>query len=56
MRADGTLLVSAPQGRGRDLNFFLAQSGFFADTISPATRDLEQVFLQLTNSHTGDIK
>ena len=56
MRADGALLVTAPQGRGRDLNFFLAQSGFFADTISPATRDLEQVFLQLTNSHTGDIK
>ncbi len=53
---DGAIIAPAPQGHGRDLNFFLGQSGFFADTLSPATRDLEQVFLQLTNSHTGDIK
>jgi ABC-type multidrug transport system ATPase subunit len=53
---EGTIITPVPQGRGRDLNLFLSQGGFVADTLAPATRDLEQVFLQLTNSHAGDVK
>ncbi len=53
---EGTIITPVPQGRGRNLNVFLGQAGFVADTLAPATRDLEQVFLQLTNSHAGDVK
>ena len=53
---EGMIITPTPQGRGRDLNLFLGQAGFVVDTLAPATRDLEQVFLQLTNSHAGDVK
>ena len=52
---DGAIITPVP-GRGRDLNAFLGQAGFVADTLAPATRDLEQIFLQLTNYHAGDVK
>ena len=51
----GTIITSAPDGRGRDLNLFLVNAGFVADSIAPATQDLEQVFLQLTNAQSGDV-
>lgn len=54
--AEGMIITRTPQGRGRDLNLFLGQAGFVVDTLAPATRDLEQVFLQLTNSRAGDVK
>src|SRR5205085_1769711 len=53
---DGTLVTPAPEGRGRDLNLFLINAGFAPDTLTPATQDLEQIFLQLTNGGSGDIK
>jgi ABC-type multidrug transport system ATPase subunit len=56
LSAEGTIITAVPQGRGRELNAFLSQASFVADTLAPVTRDLEQVFLQLTNSHAGDVK
>ncbi|MFL5629115.1 MAG: ABC transporter ATP-binding protein [Ktedonobacteraceae bacterium] len=54
--ANGALVTPAPQGRGRELNLFLANAGFVADTIAPSTQDLEQVFLRLTNTGTGEVQ
>src|SRR3954451_18395832 len=47
--SDGALITPAPGGRGKDLNLFLVNAGFAPDTLAPATQDLEQIFLQLTN-------
>ena len=52
----GNIITSAPQSRGRDLNLFLVQAGFVPETIAPATRDLEKVFLQLTSSEQTGVK
>ncbi|HLZ62837.1 MAG TPA: ATP-binding cassette domain-containing protein [Ktedonosporobacter sp.] len=49
----GDLITPAPNGRGRDLNLFLINAGFTPDSLAPATQDLEQVFLKLTNSVSG---
>lgn len=49
----GELITPAPNGRGRDLNIFLMNGGFVPDALTPATQDLEQVFLKLTNSVSG---
>ncbi len=54
--ASGALHTKAPQGRGRDLNLFLVNAGFIPETIVQSTEDLEQVFLRLTNTGTGDIQ
>jgi ABC-type multidrug transport system ATPase subunit len=53
---EGTLITPAPGGRGKDLNLFLVNAGFVPDTLTPATLDLEQIFLQLTNGGSGDSK
>ena len=45
---DGTVEVLSPTGRGRDLNRALMGAGFFADSLVPCERDLEEAFLQLT--------
>ncbi|HEY7419398.1 MAG TPA: hypothetical protein VH593_29725, partial [Ktedonobacteraceae bacterium] len=52
----GDLVVQAPGGRGRDLNLFLVNAGFVPESLSQATQDLEQVFLQLTGSSAGEIQ
>ena len=52
----GVLVTPAPQGRGRDLNLFLVNAGFAPDTIAQSTKDLEQVFLHLTNGGSGEIQ
>ncbi len=52
----GTIITPAPQDLGRDLNLFLVNAGFPPDSLTQTTRDLEQVFLQLTNSEAGDVK
>jgi ABC-2 type transport system ATP-binding protein len=52
----GALITAAPGQRGRDLNLFLVNAGFVPETISPSTQDLEQVFLELTNTGKGDIQ
>jgi ABC-2 type transport system ATP-binding protein len=52
----GQLITQSPDGRGRTLISFLASAGFVPDTVQPATRDLEQVFLSLTNTGSGEIR
>jgi ABC-type multidrug transport system ATPase subunit len=52
----GALITLAPEGRGRDLNLFLVNAGFAPDTLMQTTQDLEQVFLNLTNSGSGEIQ
>jgi ABC-2 type transport system ATP-binding protein len=56
LNTDGALITYAPEGRGRDLNLFLVKAGFAPDTITHTTQDLEQVFLRLTNSGSGEIQ
>jgi ABC-type multidrug transport system ATPase subunit len=53
---EGNLVAQAPGGRGRDLNLFLVNAGFVPESLSQATQDLEQVFLQLTGSSAGEIQ
>lgn len=52
----GALITAAPGNRGRELNLFLVQAGFAPDTITQATQDLEQVFLQLTGNGSGGVQ
>lgn len=53
---EGVLLTSAPEHSGRLLNLFLVEAGFVPETLERPSQDLEQVFLHLTNSGSGDIK
>jgi ABC-type multidrug transport system ATPase subunit len=57
-RLDGenALITRAPDNNGRMLNLFLSQAGFVPEMLERPTQDLEQVFLNLTNSGSGDIK
>ena len=54
--ARGALVTTAPGNRGRDLNLFLVDAGLAPETIAQSTQDLEQVFLELPNSGTGEIQ
>lgn len=54
--ANSMIITSTPDGRGRSLNLFLMNQGFVPDSIGQTTQDLEQVFLRLTNSGSGDVK
>lgn len=54
--AERALITQAPEGRGRDLNLFLVNAGFVPETIAHTTQDLEQVFLRLTNSGSGEVQ
>ena len=54
--SSGALVTLAPEGRGRNLNLFLVNEGFAPDMLTQTTQDLEQVFLSLTNSGTGEIQ
>jgi len=42
--SEGTLITSAPNDRGRDLNLFLVNAGFAPESLAPAIQDLEHVF------------
>lgn len=53
---NNTIITSTPDGYGRSLNLFLMNHGFVPDSIGQTTQDLEQVFLRLTNSGSGDVK
>ncbi|GCE26090.1 ABC transporter ATP-binding protein [Dictyobacter alpinus] len=55
INAEGALVTLAPDGLGRNLNLFLVQAGFVPDTLTPATKDLEKIFLELTHSDSGEI-
>lgn len=50
------LVTAAPEDSGRALNLFLSQAGFVPDLLERPAQDLEQVFLSLTHSGSGDIK
>ena len=54
--SNGALVTMAPNNRGRDLNLFLVNAGFTPDTLTQTRHDLEQVFLDLTNSASGEIQ
>ncbi len=54
MDEQGVLITAAPDGHGRDLNLFLVHAGFAPEAIAPQAQDLEQIFLRLTNSNSGD--
>lgn len=57
-RMDGpnALITSAPDNSGRALNLFLSQAGFVPEMLERPSQDLEQVFLNLTNANSGDVK
>lgn len=57
-RLDGehALITRAPENSGRALNLILSQAGFVPEMLERPTQDLEQVFLNLTNSGSGEIK
>ena len=56
LNTSGALVTPAPGGRGRDLTLFLVNAGFAPDSLTPETHDLEQVFLNLTNSANGETR
>ncbi|GAC1472623.1 MAG: ABC transporter ATP-binding protein [Candidatus Dormibacteraceae bacterium] len=45
---DGVLVTPAPEGRGRNLIQFLVESGHTPDSVSERQKDLEDIFLSLT--------
>ena len=45
---DGRVITRAPEGRGRNLIAFLVQNGHNPDSVSERQRDLEDIFLSLT--------
>jgi ABC-type multidrug transport system ATPase subunit len=45
---DGAIITASPTGRGRELVKFLAQSGYWPDTVAPRQQNLEEIFLSLT--------
>jgi ABC-type multidrug transport system ATPase subunit len=56
LQDERTLITTAPNQRGRDLNLFLVQAGFAPDSLTPATQDLEKVFLELTDTKGGEVR
>ncbi len=56
MDGEDALITRAPENSGRALNLFLSQAGFVPETLEHSRQDLEEVFLSLTNSGSGDIK
>ena len=47
---DGALITGSPSGRGRDLIRFLAQAGYWPDSVAPRQQNLEEIFLSLTGA------
>jgi len=45
---DGLVITPAPEGRGRNLVTFLVESGHVPDSVSVRQKDLEDIFLSLT--------
>jgi len=45
---DGLVITAAPDGRGRSLIKFLVDNGFSPDAVGARHRDLEEIFLDLT--------
>src|SRR4030081_3192903 len=49
---DGILITPAPDGRGRNLIKFLVESGHTPDSVSERQKDLEDIFLSLTEDRS----
>ena len=49
---DGYVVTRAPGDRGRELIKFLVEAGHVPDAVSPRQRDLEDIFLSLTEGDT----
>lgn len=49
----GTVVISAPTIRGRDLIYYLAQNGVWPDSVRRSEEDLEHIFLRLTEKEAG---
>jgi ABC-2 type transport system ATP-binding protein len=47
-RDDSELISPSPTGRGRDLVRFLANAGYWPDSVAPRQQNLEEIFLSLT--------
>jgi ABC-2 type transport system ATP-binding protein len=45
---DGLVITPAPEGRGRNLIKFLVENGYSPDAVSERQKDLEDIFLSLT--------
>ncbi len=56
MDGEDALITRAPESSGRALNLFLSQAGFVPETLERSAQDLEEVFLTLTHSGSGNIK
>ena len=52
--SDGSLITPAPGGESGALNLFLVRAGFTPQSIAPHTRDLEEVFLRMTNAASDE--
>jgi ABC-2 type transport system ATP-binding protein len=50
---DGTLVTASPTGRGRDLMQLLAAAELWPDVVRERQQNLEEIFLDLTGSHSG---
>ncbi len=56
MDGENALITRAPENSGRALNLFLSQAGYVPEMLERPSQDLEQVFLNLTNANSGDVK
>jgi ABC-2 type transport system ATP-binding protein len=45
---EGAIISASPSGRGRDLIRFLAQAGYWPDSVERRQQKLEEIFLRLT--------
>ena len=50
----GVILTNSPTGAGRDLARHLAEAGIYPDRLAERTRDLESIFLSLTEEGSED--
>jgi ABC-2 type transport system ATP-binding protein len=53
---DVRLITPAPEGESGALTLFLVQAGFAPQSISPYTRDLEEVFLRMTRAASDGVR
>ncbi len=49
----GLVIINAPNIRGRDIIYFLAQNGIWPESVRRSEEDLEHIFLRLTEKEAG---
>lgn len=50
---NGAVVINAPQIRGRDLIYYLAQKNIWPESVRRSEEDLEHIFLRLTEKEAG---